>query len=94
MPPDTQPGAGPGFRHSVLIVDSDQTVGQVLAPTVRQALGGADGVFMAVSPQTAHRLHEELGATATRLQWSDASPFGQRMGFTYETFRSVIARTH
>lgn len=91
MVADSRSPATPGFLHSALIIDSDQSVREVLAPAVRQALEDADGVFVAVADETARLLGEELGAEAEDLQWGDVSAFYQRLGFAYESFRRFLA---
>jgi anti-sigma regulatory factor (Ser/Thr protein kinase) len=91
MTSDTRSPAMPGFVHSAVIIDSGQTVREVLAPAVREALAEADGVFMAVSDDTARLLREELGTADGKLEWGDASALYQRLGFTYESVRRILA---
>lgn len=82
------------FLHSALVIDSDQSVRQVLAPAVREALADADEVFMVVSEDTGRLVREELGAAAGPLEWADTSTFYQRLGFAYEACRGFLAAAH
>lgn len=91
---ESQSRAAPGFLHSALILDSDQSVRQVLVSAVRRALAEADGVFMVIGAQTGRLLREELRAEAKNLEWGDTSAFYQRLGFAYEGFRRLLAAAH
>lgn len=91
MTPDIQSPTAPAFRHSVMIIDSDEVVRQVLVPAVRQAMTEADKVLIAVSDDTARLLREELVEAAGQLEWGDTAAFYQRLGFAYENFRRYLA---
>src|ERR1700744_2014106 len=94
MAHETSSPAGSGFMHSALIIESGQTVRELLVPAVRQALAEADGVFMAVSGPTADAARAALGAAAGSVQWSPPAAFHQRLGFAYEALRRVLAGAH
>lgn len=94
MVAESQSPATSDFLHGALIIDSDQSVREVLAPAVRRALADGDGIFMAVAEPTARLLREELGAEADELEWGDVSAFYQRLGFAYEGFRRFLAAVH
>jgi anti-sigma regulatory factor (Ser/Thr protein kinase) len=82
------------FFHTALIVDSDATVRDLLAPAVREASAEADLVFLAVSAGAARLLRRELGPAADTLDWGDPADFYQRLGFAYEAFRRYLAAAH
>ncbi len=89
-----EPRSPATFRHSSLVIESDQSVRQLLVPAVRQALSQSDGVFMAVAAGTARLVRAELGPAADTLEWGDTAAFYQRLGFAYEAFRRFLAAAH
>ena len=89
----SSPAAG-GFMHRALIVESDQTLRDLLVPAVRRALGETDEVFVALSAPAADALRAELGPRAGALHWGDPAAFDQRLGFAYEAFRRFLAGAH
>jgi anti-sigma regulatory factor (Ser/Thr protein kinase) len=92
--PATSGSPQSGFRHSALIVESDQSVRELLVPAVRQALAETGDVFVAVSADTASALRAELGPVAGTLEWGDTAGPRQRLGFAYEGFRRFLAAAH
>ena len=91
---DQTPHAEPHFLHSVLIVDSDETLRERLVPALRRALRDGEAVLMVVHPHTEQVVRDSLGDQAADLNWGDTQAFYQRLGFTFETFRRYLARQH
>jgi len=84
----------PHFLHSVLIVDSDETLREWLVPALCRALRDGEAVLMLVHPHTEQVVRDSVGDQAADLNWGDTQAFYQRLGFTFETFRRYLARQH
>lgn len=83
-----------GFRHAALIVDSDETLRHRLMPALRESLDREAPVLMVVGAGTERLVRAELGASGDRLEWRDTSAYSQRLGFTFEAFRTYLAAQH
>jgi anti-sigma regulatory factor (Ser/Thr protein kinase) len=83
-----------GFRHAALIVDSDETLRHRLVPALRENLDRNTPVLMVVGADTRRLVCAELGASGDRLEWGDTAAYSQRLGFTFEGFRSYLAAQH
>lgn len=82
------------FDHAALIVDSDDTIEQLLVPVLRQHIATGQPTLLVLSPLTERVVREQLGAAADTLDWGDTGAFYQRLGFAYETFRRYLRSQH
>ncbi|SHN75133.1 MEDS domain-containing protein [Cryptosporangium aurantiacum] len=85
---------GTGFDHAALIVDSDDTVQQLLVPVLRRHATDRTPVLLVVGPHTERVLRAELGPVAETLEWGTPDAFYQRLGFAFANFRQYLREQH
>ncbi|MFI5952642.1 MEDS domain-containing protein [Cryptosporangium sp. NPDC051539] len=79
-----------GFDHAALIVDSDDSIEQLLAPVLRRHAAEGSAVLMVVGPHTERTLRRALGPAASGLEWGSPDAFYQRLGFAFSGFRRYL----
>jgi anti-sigma regulatory factor (Ser/Thr protein kinase) len=82
------------FHHSALIVDSDETLRDRLAPLIERGMVAHEPMLMVVTARTEGIIRGILGLTATRVVWGDSSGFYRSLGTAYEMFRRYLVRQH
>jgi anti-sigma regulatory factor (Ser/Thr protein kinase) len=90
---DERPTLG-RFDHAALIVDSDETISQLLVPVLREHIHAGEAVLVVVSPDTELALRHHLGRHADDLEWGAPDAFYQRLGFAFEGFRRYLHDQH
>jgi anti-sigma regulatory factor (Ser/Thr protein kinase) len=80
-----------GFRHTAVVVDSDDAIGAVLVPELQRSIEAAEPVLMVVGDRTAGLVRAALGPGSRELEWGSSAAFYQRLGFAYESFRRYLA---
>lgn len=82
------------FEHAALIVESDDTLGRLLVPILRNHVAAGESVLVVVSPHTERVLRDWLQGDAEAIEWGASDAFYQRLGLTFEGFRRYLERQH
>ncbi|HJQ46357.1 MAG TPA: MEDS domain-containing protein [Amycolatopsis sp.] len=81
----------PGFTHSALVVDSEDTLITHLLPALGEC---GEQVLLVVAPRTRDLLRAELGSRADAWEWAKPDGFYGGLGAAFETFRRYLAAQH